>query len=443
MKKLFFLLTLLLAPVVSLAHPLGMQAFGHRVVLHADTNHVGVEYVVEIPTTALAEKILEYTGRNNIADFNEAESNKFNSHLLESLRNGLELYINGVRQILEADPAFTDETGKGDLNFFEYRLKLATRLPENSARYNIELSNNNIEERNAVYLDGIIAAAGIKLEKSNIPVKMDWSYDNSYRKISAEFSIDPAQATEEKIGGFVTRPPKQRDKLTSYLYEKNLTTPVIIGALLTALLLGAAHAFSPGHGKALVSAYLIGSGGKRRHAILLGIIVTLTHTAAVFLLGLVFIVLSKRVLPEQATPYIGMASGITIVIVGINVLVKRWHTFKHGHHHDHESEHGAPSFKSLLAMGISGGIVPCPSALALMLIAISINKAALGIVLVSAFSLGLASVLIVLGLFAISASSIFQKIDSEKRFLKIAPVVSAIAVIIIGIVISVAAFHAI
>src|SRR5207302_8728551 len=137
-------------------------------------------------------------------------------------------------------------------------------------------------------------------------------------------------------------------------------------AFVTACVLGAGHALSPGHGKTMVAAYLVGSRGTAAHAALLGVTVTASHTAGVFLLGLVSLFLSRYVVPERLYPWLGFLSGAMIVGIGVSLFRQRFASFAHEHDHDHSVSEGL-TFKNLFTLGVSGGIVPCPSALVVLL----------------------------------------------------------------------------
>src|SRR5664279_617949 len=115
----------------------------------------------------------------------------------------------------------------------------------------------------------------------------------------------------------------QGDYLSRLLHQGQISFGVILLGLLGAFAFGAVHALSPGHGKTLVAAYLVGTRGTPRHAIFLGLMVTFTHTISVFALGLVTLYLSRFVLPETITPILGAVSGVTIVWVGATLLYRR------------------------------------------------------------------------------------------------------------------------
>ena len=277
--------------------------------------------------------------------------------------------------------------------------------------------------------------------------------------------------------------------LEGFLRTPNISPMLFLAAFAISLILGALHALSPGHGKTIVAAYLVGSQGNAYHAIALGILVTLTHTGSVFLLGLATLSLSKYIMPEQLFPALELISGLLIVILGIFLLLPRIKTFlaekkrenepaiakniekgekstrltineeirEPGPEHNHDPSQfgyvpipkGASevvenplseiSWKSLIALGISGGLVPCPDAIAILLIAVTINKIAFGLGLIISFSLGLAIVLILIGIVMVQSKQIFARLQWFSKVSFIVPVISALVVLVLGLSLSVSA----
>src|SRR5262249_10563868 len=127
------------------------------------------------------------------------------------------------------------------------------------------------------------------------------------------------------------------DRLSEILGQRELPLRTVLVALGIAFILGALHATSPGHGKTLVAAYLVGNRGTARHAIFLGGVVTFTHTAGVFLLGIVTLFASSYIVPEKLYPWMGMISGVTIVVVGVNLFRGRLSKYQHS---EHDHPHG-------------------------------------------------------------------------------------------------------
>ena len=216
-------------------------------------------------------------------------------------------------------------------------------------------------------------------------------------------------------------------------------------ALMAAFAFGAVHALSPGHGKTLVAAYLVGTRGTPRHAVFLGLMVTFTHTVSVFALGLVTLYLSRFVLPETLTPILGAISGLTIVWVGATLLYRRTigrtapPTTAFAHHHGDGRVHthipDEVSVGGLIALGASGGLVPCPSALVLLLTSVSLGRVALGLTLLAAFSAGLAVVLTAIGLAVIYARHWLPDSTTlgRSKALRYLPAASAAFIVCVGL----------
>ena len=236
----------------------------------------------------------------------------------------------------------------------------------------------------------------------------------------------------------------QGDYLSRLLHQGDPGWGVMLLGMLAAFAFGAVHALSPGHGKTLVAAYLVGSRGTPRHAIFLGLMVTFTHTISVFGLGLVTLYLSRFVLPETITPILGAISGIAIAWIGITLLYQRTigrkpaatglaHHHGDGRVHTHVPEE--VSLGGLIALGASGGLVPCPSALVLLLTAVSLGRIALGLTLLVAFSMGLAVVLTSIGLAVLYARHLLpdREAAAQNKVVRYLPVASAGFIICVGI----------
>lgn len=245
--------------------------------------------------------------------------------------------------------------------------------------------------------------------------------------------------------------------LKKYLQAESLS-PALAGiALLLAAGLGALHALSPGHGKGMVAAYLIGSRGRIKDAVFLGGVMTFTHVVSVVILGLVALFLSQYVLPENLFPWLGVFSGTLVFLVGYWMLAQRaLHAVSHTHHHQGHSHHhphpgpegdhhhepqfpGAAkeqkgvSWRSLLSLGVAGGLVPCPTALVVLLAAVALNRISLGLLMILFFSLGLAAVLILIGILTVTASKFTARFSESQAWIQKLPVFSAGVVMVVGI----------
>lgn len=233
-------------------------------------------------------------------------------------------------------------------------------------------------------------------------------------------------------------------------------TGTLLVAIALSFLWGGMHAMSPGHGKTIVGAYLVGSRATAQHAVFLGLTTTITHTLAVFALGLITLFASHFIVPEQLYPWLSCLSGLMVVAIGLNLFTSRmrntqFHSTAHSHHthdeHSHHHHHGssnhshlppttdeAPlSWRGLLTLGISGGLVPCPSALVVLLSAVALGRVGFGLVMVLAFSLGLAGVLTGLGLLLVRTKRLFDRLPSQMRLVQVLPAVSAFFVALLGL----------
>jgi nickel/cobalt transporter (NicO) family protein len=276
----------------------------------------------------------------------------------------------------------------------------------------------------------------------------------------AEFTYAPgvgAPAPAAESGRMRAGAERFGDRLTAIIADpRPLSAGIVLSGLLIAALLGALHALTPGHGKTIVGAHLVGSRGTWRHAVLLGLVVTATHTLGVYALGAGTLIASAWVLPERLLPWLSAVSGLLVVAVGASLLRSRLetalhghtHEHGHGHHHhhdhDHDHEHGhshlppagtSPSLRSLVALGVSGGLLPCPSALVVMLGAIALGRTGFGLVLILAFSAGLAAVLTGIGLALVYARGMFDRLPLDGRLARYMPVASAAVISLAGLAI--------
>ena len=242
---------------------------------------------------------------------------------------------------------------------------------------------------------------------------------------------DPGTRPHVTRGASLQAPDRVADSaFASLIARDHLGFWVVLASLAAALFWGAAHALSPGHGKTIITAYLVGQRGTPRHAALLGLIVTATHTVGVFALGLVTLLLSRFIVPEELYPWLNLVSGLLVVAIGISVLRSRLRHRRHAHNHPHEHD---LSMRSLVSVGISGGLLPCPSALVVLLAAISLHRVAFGLLLIVAFSAGLALTITGIGLVAVVARSAFRRLSFEGRALSLLPTLSAFVILAAGI----------
>jgi ABC-type nickel/cobalt efflux system permease component RcnA len=269
------------------------------------------------------------------------------------------------------------------------------------------------------------------------------------------------------------------EELAAIVNVQDLTPIAILVSLAIALALGVIHALSPGHGKTIMAAYLVGGRGSSRQAVGLGLAVTVSHTLGVLALAGITLAASSVLPPERLYPVLGVASGGLVVAIGASLLWRRLrdplarrahtrahadgdarHVDAHEHEHEHEHEHGHPhphphphssdpagdgiSWRGLLALGLSGGLVPSASALILLLGSIAAGRVAYGLVLVVAFGLGMAIVLAGIGLLLVHARRFIERhiadgVGVGERLRRLAgpvQVATAGVVVVLGIVLT-------
>lgn len=181
-----------------------------------------------------------------------------------------------------------------------------------------------------------------------------------------------------------------------------------------AILLGALHALEPGHAKSIMAAFIVATRGTAAQATLLGVSAAIGHTIIVWILAALGLYLGDTLILDHAKPWLLLASGLLLILLAVRIawLFSREHTHDHGHGecHGHTHDHGddvaqrfqgrAVTNADIVWFGLSGGLMPCPSAIAVLLICIQIKAFALGMVMVASFSVGLAITLVAVGLAA-------------------------------------------
>ena len=440
------------------AHPLGNFTINRYSRIEPSGNRLYVLYVLdlaEIPTFQAKPKLAA-----------EGEG-RYATRLARTIGRHLELTIDGrrsvltpIRRVLAFPP--------GQAGLRTTRLEVVFRGPELADTSRVAYRDANYPGRIGWKEITAQPRAGARLLSSSVPSKSVSSELLAYPKnllqspldvVSARVGVEPGSSAGAPPGLLPRNVLEQRAGVravadggfASLIAREHLTPGFIALSLLIAMFWGAAHAFSPGHGKSIVAAYLVGSRGKPRHAVYLGLTVTATHTIGVFALGLVTLSLSAFIVPDQLYPWLNLVSALLIVSVGVSVLrwrVREWrgrggHEHDHGHSHghghaDHEHDH-ALSHRRLLGIGISGGIVPCPTALVVLLAAISLHRVGYGLVLILAFSVGLAVAITAIGLVAVTAKKTFARVDFNGGAVRLLPAFSAVVVLGLGLAMTVRA----
>ncbi len=533
------------------AHPLGNFTISRYSAVALAAESAEVLYIIdmaEIPTYQ------ERQAMDSDADgaISASEEAAYLATAVPALAANLRLAVDGAAVPLTPQRhALTFPPGQGDLPTLRLEVWLSAALPASDGALSVVYEDSNYPDRLG-WREVVVTAAEGTLVESSAPAT---DLSDQLRAYPADLLQAPpadsrAEARYAPTGAALTAAPQAdttaataaatrfgQDEFADLL-SRTLDTPAaLVGALLVAVGLGAAHALTPGHGKTIVGAYLVGSRGTARHALFLGLTTTITHTAGVFALGFLVLFASEFVLPEKLYPWLGVLSGLLVVGIGLSILrghVGHWlahrrgdshdhgpyhfhfgkghshgpgghshdhatpsvtsaehpvapaggtralafagvgssaaavaspvrqhsHDHDHAHGHDHDHEHGhdhhghshdhdhahahaaerpdALSWRSLLALGISGGLLPCPSALILMLSAIALRQVGVGMVLILAFSIGLAGVLTGIGLIMVYAGRFLERLPIRHGSLttRLLPMASATFITIAGLAIT-------
>jgi high-affinity nickel-transport protein len=203
-------------------------------------------------------------------------------------------------------------------------------------------------------LEEMMAERGLNLDHTTAPRVINVDRNPAYPK-----AIEELKAAGQLSQGCQLRPVKYLNNLI-----ERLTLPVVALSLVFALGLGAAHALSPDHGKTIMAAYLVGTRGTLRHALFLGLTVTLSHTLGVLALGGVALYASSFMAPDRLYPWLGLTSGVIILGIGVWLLISRvsqnleqYHHHPHGQHHHHwpnDNNKLSLTWKNLTALGVGG-----------------------------------------------------------------------------------------
>jgi nickel/cobalt transporter (NicO) family protein len=411
----------LVLPVAAAAHPLGNFTVNRFSRIEVAGPRVYVHYVLdlaEIPTFQ-AGKVDARTYARRIAQ-------------------GTRLTVNGrpVR-LFPVETALTHPVGAGGLK--TTRFEVVLRGPELDGETEIAYRDTNYSDRIGWKEIVVGDARSRSLELRAYPRDLLSSpLDVTSVRTRLVPGSDPETRPHVTAGAAAQAPDRVADSgFAALVSREQLGFWVIVASLGAALFWGMVHALSPGHGKAIVTAYLVGQRGTAHHAALLGLIVTVTHTVGVFALGIVTLLLSQFIVPNDLYPWLNLVAGLLVVGIGGSVLRARWkhrraHAHEHEHHHHHHHEPDL-SRRSLITVGVSGGLLPCPSALVVLLAAISLHRVAFGMLLVVAFSIGLALTITGIGLVAVLARNAFRRLSFEGRLVSLLPAASALVILAAGL----------
>jgi ABC-type nickel/cobalt efflux system permease component RcnA len=510
---------LLALPTAVFAHPLGNFTINHYAGLHVSPGLITIDYVLDMAEIPAFQEISLFDANGN-GQPDSSETGPYHAAKCGSIRSDLELRVNHQPAALTVASSHIEfPAGAGGL--ITLRLTCKFTAPLANEVTNISFRDNLYHERlgwreivvtsDEVGLQGDFARTSLSERLTVYPNDM-LSSPLDQRDVSFEITpmAVPSHEASSSSGPTSTPGNTREDAFTRLITLENITLSTILFALAVSFVWGAMHAMTPGHGKTIVGAYLVGSRGTMKHALYLGLTTTITHTLGVFALGLITLFAAQYIVPEKLYPWMSLLSGWFVVGIGLNLFVQRFkssgvdgwlgrlktrlpplqpayspalqsttakapdhkhrfvlasahdhsHSLRHvhPHSHDHHADHGHShhehhdhdhtqddhshmppeeiTWRSLLALGISGGLIPCPSALVVMLGAIALDKISFGLILVLAFSLGLAAALTAIGMVFIYAGRLFERFPSQAKVLQFLPVLSALFVSAIGVAIS-------
>ena len=437
MRRVLALLTCLAAlaaPSVASAHPLGNFTINRHATVELSGDRIYVHYALdlaEIPAFQLGERV-------RAAGF-AGEAGR-----------GLELRLDGRRAPLRVlERRVQKRPGAGGLETLRFD---AVYVADGSGT-RLSFRDRNFDSRIGWREIIVRARDGAALHAASVPVQSASDELRAYPNDLLRSPLDVSAATARfSLGDKAGTPPslsgsaaaeRRGGGFEALISRGDLSFGVIVLSLAIAAFWGAAHALTPGHGKAIVAGYLVGTKGRPLDAVLLGGIVTLTHTVGVFALGFVTLLLSQFIVPETLYPWLTLTSGLLVVAVGASVLWKRargthqhHHDHDHDHHHDHHHHHDR---RGLIGVGLAAGILPCPSALVVLLSAIALHRIGFGLALIVAFSVGLAATITSIGLVAVLAKRAFSRISFDGPLVRLLPAASALVILAVGIGITVKA----
>lgn len=444
------------------AHPLGNFTVNRYSRVEVGAGSVRVFYVLDIAEIpAFQERLTADTDHDGTVS--DAEWEVYKASKIEALRRGLELTVDGTQVRLEVERSAVS-TPPGQANLSLIRVEAWFRSDWSvSGEHRAALRDRNEPSRIGWREMVVQSGPGVNILSSTAPAKDVSDELRSYPEDLLQIPLDRREATWvfTAEGSAVAPLPtalttdvfaRPADAFTSLITAEEINVGVVLLALLTSALLGGIHAASPGHGKTVMAAYIVGTRGTLRHALALALSVTASHTAGVLFLGAITLFASSAILPEQLYPWLTLASGVVVLVIAFGLLLRAVRLrdlarYNYPQDHDHDTQqhhrhhgHAQPiSWRNLCALGLAGGIVPSASALVVLLSAIALGRLGFGLLLIVAFGTGMAIVLIATGVLIVYAGRLmedfFPKKDSPflKIVTRVVPLVSAGVMLLVGV----------
>jgi ABC-type nickel/cobalt efflux system permease component RcnA len=458
----------LAAPATATAHPLGNFTVNVYAGIELTPGEVRVDYVVdmaEIPTVQLRPEI-DTDADGAVTD---TERGAWAARTAPDLATGLTLTVDGRAVPLGVGSASMRlRPGQAGLDILRLEVTLTGSI---ASVGELGFADANFAARIGWREVTAAGSGGTAIGRSTVPARSVSEALRSYPQDLLANPLDVREATvsfHRGVGGAAgatgdhrAGPTSPRPDVTGGAFARLVgrTGPFMLAALLLAFGFGALHSLGPGHGKTLMAAYLVGAGGRARHAVTVGGSVAMMHTASVLALGFVVLTVTEVFAPERVYPWLGLVSGLIALALGAGLLVSRlaaWGNRETRHVHDHPSAGGPDpgdhhahlhphtrteplSRRSLTALAVAGGLLPSPTALVVLLAAVAVDRIAYGLALLGAFSLGLAAAVVVVGILALRARDAVAGRMSG-RAARLVPVVSAASIALFGVVLTIRGF---
>lgn len=431
------------------AHPLGNFTVNRYARIELSAEVLRVSYVVdfaEVPAYQVSALV-------------DADPDGYRDRLVASIIERLSVEVDGSPLHLRAtDRELTRPEGEAGVRRLRVETLLEAPLPASGPR---QVLRGRVVDENEPDQPGwreivVMAAGDATVVRSSVPQDDESDALRAYPKDRLQDPLDTRTATfaftPGSTGGALSQLPREGlldgaigtgDRLGSLMTRAAVTPWALAGMLGVAALVGAGHALAPGHGKTVMAAYLVGTKGRPADAVLLGVLVSLMHTASVLLLGGALLLLQDSLALDGLFPLLTTASGVGVVAVGGWLGVRRAHTLRlasgHGHHHGHGHGHALPaevsplSRRGLVLLATAGGMVPSPSAVVVLVSAFALGRLAMGLSLVLAFSVGLALTLMCVGLAFVFGSRALD-LRVSHRFAALSGLLGALVLIGAGVV---------
>lgn len=452
------------------AHPLGNFTVNRYALLEVSAGVVRVHYVLD------QAEIPAFQSRRELA----AGRQVFAEALVAEIAAGLELSVDGrPRGLRPLAHLLTEPPGQGGLPTLRLAVNFVADLPpgDPATVHRATFVDGN-QPRRAGWREIVVAARGdATIVGSDAPAADVSDALRSYPDRLLSAPLDRRSAEFRFTAGRVTAGPaaltgngsaRSSGGFAALVTRDAGSLAALLGLLALAAGFGAVHALGPGHGKTVMAASLVGTRGRARDAVALGVVVSLMHTASVLVLGLVLVRLDRSVATERVYGWLELVAGGVVVVAGLVLLRGRWrasrahghghdhgHAHDHGHGHDHGHDHAhdhggdhhghqhaalpagvAPlSRRGLVALGMAGGLFPSPTGVVVLVSAFSADRVGVGLALVGAFSVGLAATLTAVGVAVVRGRAVLERAAS-RRAMRALPVVGALALVVAGTVLA-------